>query len=266
MAKSGNGIPDNVMQLLAAADARQGFPKGTMASVMQQEVGGNFGKYLNDPAAYHYGLNKEGKRIAGHTGKVSTAFGPFGILESTGAQPGYGVAPLKSKDMGEQIRFASEYLGARSKRAGGLKEGLAGYGEGGKYSEQVAGRVNGWGREAREPVVVAETTAPAQPVVQEAPVMTASAPASVAQGATAGGPQPGAAQASIAPDTWQEFLALAGRPAPAAEATPMNYGAQAMPQVNVMAPDFMAALSGLGGGARPNFQSLRGFGAMGARA
>jgi hypothetical protein len=46
----------------------------------------------------------------------------------------------------------------------------------------------------------------------------------------------------------------------------MNYGAQAMPRVNVMAPDFMAALSGLGSGVRPNFQSLRGFGAMGARA
>lgn len=104
----------DISQLLQAADKQYGFPSGTMASLMQQETGGNQ-KYLNDPAAYHYGLNAEGKRIAGHTGKVSTAFGPFGILESTAANPGYGVAPLKDKSLEEQVRFAAEYLGARSK-------------------------------------------------------------------------------------------------------------------------------------------------------
>ena len=120
--------PD-ISQLLQVADKQYGFPAGTMASLMQQETGGNQ-RYLNDPTAYHYGPNAEGKRIAGHTGKVSTAFGPFGILESTAANPGYGVAPLKDKSLEEQVRFAAEYLGARSKASGGLASGLAGYGEG----------------------------------------------------------------------------------------------------------------------------------------
>lgn len=107
---------------------------------MQTEVGGRINEFLNAPETYHYGLNKDGKRIAGHTGKVSTAFGPFGILESTAKDPGYGVKPLQNKSLEEQIRFASEYLAARSKRAGGLAQGLAGYGEGDKYSAKVLGQ------------------------------------------------------------------------------------------------------------------------------
>ena len=144
MAKSKDqslGLPDNVVSLLAAADKRNGLPPGTMQAVMQQEVGGQLNKFLSDPTAYHYAPNAEGKRIAGHTGKVSTAFGPFGILESTAAKPGYGVAPLKDKSLEEQVRFASDYLAARSKSAGGLEAGLAGYGEGGKYAKQVASRL-----------------------------------------------------------------------------------------------------------------------------
>jgi len=136
----GNGIPDSLVQLLAAADKRNNFPAGTMASVMQQEVGGQFDKYLQDPSAYHYEAGPDGRRVAKHTGKVSTAFGPFGILESTARDPGYGVQPLQSKAIEEQIRFASDYLAARSKQ-GGLVQGLAGYGEGAKYAQQVAGRV-----------------------------------------------------------------------------------------------------------------------------
>lgn len=132
-------LPSDLLEQLSAADKRAGLPAGTMASILQQETGGN-AKYLNDPAAYHYGLNAEGKRIAGHTGKVSTAFGPFGILESTARDPGFGVAPLKDKSLAEQIRFASDYLGARVKRDG-LEKGLAGYGEGAKYAKQVAGRI-----------------------------------------------------------------------------------------------------------------------------
>lgn len=132
----------NIFTLLADADKRNGFPAGTMQSIMQQETGGN-AKYLNDPAAYHYAPNAEGKRIAGHTGKVSTAFGPFGILESTGSKPGYGVAPLKDKSLEEQVRFASEYLAGRSKHAGSLEAGLAGYGEGPKYAAKVMGRIPG---------------------------------------------------------------------------------------------------------------------------
>lgn len=142
MAKNSQSLPADLLEQLNAADKKSGLPPGTMQAILQQEVGGNAGKYLKDPAAYHYGLNAEGKRIAGHTGKVSTAFGPFGILESTAKDPGYGVAPLKDKSLGEQIRFASEYLAARSKK-GGLEAGLAGYGEGAKYGQQVAARIGG---------------------------------------------------------------------------------------------------------------------------
>lgn len=262
MAKPANGIPDNVMQLLAAADERQGFPKGTMAGVMKQEVGGNFGKYLNDPTTYHYGLNADGKRIAGHTGKVSTAFGPFGILESTGADPGYGVSPLKGKDLGEQIRFASEYLGARSKRAGGLEQGLAGYGEGAKYGAEVVARVNGTQRTAavrpeavsiRPADAVAAVGSPAVPVASAPPVVAAAAP-EVTQ----------VAQAMPAQEnTWTNFVSKMGRPP--VEAADLAYGQGTRPQsyaMGVMPPDFMAAVSGARA-VQPNFQSLRGFGARG---
>ena len=171
--------PD-ISQLLQAADKQYGFPAGTMASLMQQETGGNQ-KYLNDPAAYHYDLNAEGKRIAGHTGKVSTAFGPFGILESTAANPGYGVAPLKDKSLEEQVRFAAEYLGARSKAGGGLASGLAGYGEGSKYATQVLARVGDKSAPVVSPVVavaVAERPLPeAVPTPQQAgPTQYAAAP------------------------------------------------------------------------------------------
>ena len=142
MAKS--SLTPDLLSQLSAADKKAGLPQGTMQAILQQEVGGNAGKYLSDPTAYHYGLNAEGKRIAGHTGKVSTAFGPFGILESTAKDPGFGVAPLKDKSLAEQIRFSSEYLAARSKK-GGLGAGLAGYGEGAKYGQQVAARIGGKG-------------------------------------------------------------------------------------------------------------------------
>ena len=130
---------DSIEKQLADAEKRTGLPAGVLRSVLQQETGGKQ-EYLDDPAKYHYGLNAEGKRIAGHTGKVSTAFGPFGILESTGASPGYGVEPLKDKSLTEQIRFASDYLSARIKSAGSVEAGLAGYGEGTKYAKQVMGR------------------------------------------------------------------------------------------------------------------------------
>lgn len=173
MAKSTLALPDTLLTLLAQADKQRGFPAGTMASVVQQETGGNT-KYLQDPSAYHYGLNAEGKRIAGHTGKVSTAFGPFGILESTGADPGYGVKPLQNKSLEEQVRFASEYLDARSKSAGSLNGGLAGYGEGEKYATQVARRRDGGTPTAQ--------VALAPKAVQVAPVLPVAQDVQVAQG------------------------------------------------------------------------------------
>ncbi|MGE8127735.1 PriCT-2 domain-containing protein [Methylobacterium sp. NPDC080182] len=126
---------------LAAAEQARGLPPGVMSALMKQETGRNTQAYLDDPTRYHYGLNSEGRRIAGHTGRVSTAFGPFGILESTAARPGFGVAPLKDKSLDEQIRFASDYLAARSRAAGGIEGGLAGYGEGARYSREVMARV-----------------------------------------------------------------------------------------------------------------------------
>ena len=176
------GIPDSLITLLADADKRNGLPNGTMFSIMQQESGGQ-SKFLEDPSAYHYGLNADGKRIAGHTGKISTAFGPFGILESTGAKPGYGVTPLKDKSIEEQVRFASDYLAARSAQAGGLQAGLAGYGEGDKYAKQVMAR-NGQPVATQAqvaPVVMAQATEvplnPASaPQVQDAPVQVVQAP------------------------------------------------------------------------------------------
>lgn len=167
-----------IAQLLTQADKRHGFPAGTMAAVMQQEIGGN-SKYLQDPSAYHYPVGPDGRRVAKHTGRVSTAFGPFGILESTAADPGYGVKPLQDKSLGEQVRFAGEYLAARARRAGGLEQGLASYGEGQKYSQAVMARL---GVPGAAPQVVAqqqpaqvEQVAVAQPAPQIPAEMTAMA-------------------------------------------------------------------------------------------
>lgn len=126
------GIPDNIFNMLAEADKRYNLPAGTMHAIMQQETGGN-AKYLDNPTTYHYNLNADGKRIAGHTGKVSTAFGPFGILESTAADPGFGLKPLKDKtSLADQMDFAAAYAS---------KRGIAAYGEGEQYARQVAARM-----------------------------------------------------------------------------------------------------------------------------
>lgn len=129
-------------ELERAAEAANGLPSGTLTSIRTQETGGS-PKYLNDPAAYHYPLDASGRRVASHTGKVSTAFGPYGILESTGAQPGYGVQPLRSKALEDQVDFAASYLAGRARQAGSLQAGLAGYGEGDKYANQVLKRIQG---------------------------------------------------------------------------------------------------------------------------
>lgn len=138
--KKPQGIPESLSKLLTEADARNNLPAGTMAALMKQEIGGNLEKYLGDPTTYHYPVNSMGKRVAPHSGKESSAFGPFGILDSTALKPGYGVTPMKDKSLEEQVRFASEYLAARSAKAGSLQAGLAGYGEGAKYADQVLAR------------------------------------------------------------------------------------------------------------------------------
>jgi hypothetical protein len=166
----------NFKQLLEQAEKDRGLPAGLLSSLVQQETGGNQ-KYITDPTTYHYGLNKEGKRIAGHTGKVSTAFGPFGILESTAADPGYGVKPLKDKSLQEQIRFAADYVVGRSKGAGGLKAGLAGYGEGDKYAKSVLGRIDGWKAGENPQAIPKEQQVPQQQyAVNEAPIAASRQP------------------------------------------------------------------------------------------
>lgn len=236
--QSAQALPDNVIGLLSAADTRNGLPPGTMYSIMQQEIGGQYDRFLADPTAYHYAADKDGRRVAPHTGKVSTAFGPFGILESTAKDPGYGVAPLKDKSLEEQVRFASDYLAGRSKKDG-LKAGLAGYGEGGKYADQVAGRISG------------EATA-------AAPIQVAQADKTQLQAAATVLPQlsiqeQAAVQAVPAgPDPWQLFLELSRQTQPL-QVADLEYGRprQLPGGGGVVIPDFSAAIEGAGQG--PDF-------------
>lgn len=177
-----------LQEMMAEHEKRAGLPAGALASINKQETGGK-DDYIKDPSKYHYELNKDGKRIAGHTGKVSTAFGPFGILESTGRDPGYGVAPLKSKDLEEQVRFAADYLAGRSKAAGSLQAGLAGYGEGDAYAKQVLGRMSGSGA---VPAVAPKPDLPA-PTTYDWPILPTAA---------------NVAKAGAAPaDTWESKTA-----------------------------------------------------------
>lgn len=133
---------------IAAQEKKAGLPPGLLQSVMRQEIG-NRQEFVNDPSKYHYEPNAEGKR-------KSSAFGPFGLLDSTIKQPGYGVAPLTDKtSLDEQIRFAAQYLAARIKYSGGnVEKGLAGYGEGSKYAAQVLGRMG-----AANPVLINSSAA-----------------------------------------------------------------------------------------------------------
>lgn len=133
-------LPEAWTSQLTAREQATGLPAGLLTSIIQQETGGK-ADFFNDPTKYHYELNKDGKRIAGHTGKESTAFGPFGILESTAKDPGFGVKPLQNKSIEEQARFVSDYLAARIKAAGSVQGGLAGYGEGMKYANAVMERL-----------------------------------------------------------------------------------------------------------------------------
>lgn len=141
----------SIDSLLEEAERKNGMPKGMMKSIMKQEIGGDR-SFLDDPSKYHYGPDANGRR-------KSTAFGPFGILDSTAKDPGYGVAPLQNKSIEEQIRFSSEYAAARARYAGSWEGGLARYGDGSGYASSVMSRVGtptphqskneGWGREVR---------------------------------------------------------------------------------------------------------------------
>ncbi len=246
-------LPDNVFSLLADADKQRGFPPGTMQSLLMQETGGQ-AKYLDDPTAYHYPLNADGKRIAPQSGKISTAHGPFGILDSTAKDPGYGVKPLgDNANLGEHIRFSADYLDARAKSAGSLPAGLAGYGEGEKYANQIARRRDGL------PAVAPAAVAAVDPAVQvaQAPVVIApaapdAAPVVLAQ-ADPVAPAP-LVQAPVIPAAAPQALVAQGqaRFAPPAFAPYQN-------------PNFMAALGSMVQSAHPDFRSFGTFGAQKAR-
>lgn len=118
---------------LLSLDRQHGFPDGTMLSLAMQESS-------NRNLGYHYPEDANGKR-------KSTAYGPFGILDSTAADPGYGVAPLQNRTPAEQARFAADYLAARTRASGGsLRDGLIKYGTGAaSYAESVLKRVQSSG-------------------------------------------------------------------------------------------------------------------------
>lgn len=127
-----------IQELELAAEKQFGLPEGLLTAVRTVETGGQ-SRFIDNPEEYHYSLNAEGRRVAGHAGKVSTAFGPYGIVESTAAQPGYGTTPLGSKALEDQVAFAASYLSGRIKHAGSIEAGLAGYGEGPAYARKVLG-------------------------------------------------------------------------------------------------------------------------------
>ena len=131
-------LPVDVQQGIDEVGKRTGLPPGLMQSIIVQEISGK-GEYFDNPAKYHYEPGTDGKR-------KTTAFGPYGILDSTAKDPGYGVAPLKDKNnLKEQTRFATEYLAARIKDAvakgGTIEDGIAGYGEGMPYAKAVMERL-----------------------------------------------------------------------------------------------------------------------------
>lgn len=257
MAKNPLALTDRMVELLSAAEARNGLPAGTMFSVMQQEIGGQQ-RFLDDPSLPHYPTG------VAPNGKKSSAFGPFGILESTARDPGYGVTPLKNKSIEEQIRLSSDYLAARTRAAGGdLNKGMAAYGEGAKYANQVASRIGG-GRGVVNPapvVVQAEAVNTPAPQVQAVPIQVATQdiPAPVV-------PVP----ADPANDPWTKYqqevsIAMADRFKPG----DMQYGkapvTAPVPAMPVGPADYQELLAA-DIASRPSFSAFQGLSRLGRRA
>jgi len=136
-----------------AIDKRNGLRKGTLRAIGDQESG-----FRYDPGVPHYptGFTVDGVQ--------SSAQGPWGILGSTGDRPGFGVSPLSVLDSdtpAQKFTKNAEFAGAYAKA-----RGIAAYGEGNKYAEQVNSRIDkGWG--------TTPVTQLAQAVNAPAPVMAA---------------------------------------------------------------------------------------------
>jgi hypothetical protein len=252
-------IPEHLRALWTQNEQRVNMPPGLIAAMNGQETAGS-SKYIDDPTAYHYPLNAEGRRIAAHTGQVSTAFGPYGILESTAAKPGYGVQPLQNKSLEEQTRFMADYAAARAKQAGGWEKGVAGYGEGDKYGREVFAKLNGGSAGSASPIVAqaqAPVVASAEPLgsglklpgarlepAQSPITQVAEAPVQVAP----------LAQAPQGPDPWMAFQNQMASRQNKVAADDLNYvvrAADAMPNwgpAQIQAPQ-----------ARQNLQAFQGY-------
>lgn len=184
-----SNVPKSIFEKLDAVDESKGFPKGTMRAIMHNEIR-NREDFINDPAKYHYDVAADGKRRT-KDGTISTAFGPFGILESTARKPGFGVGPLKDKSFDEQARFAADVLGAFAKKRGSLEKGLANYGDGPAYAARVMQHVAKGdlpteivktpGNKTTAPVQVASLASAPAVSVQPAPSVTTPIQKSVQQ-------------------------------------------------------------------------------------
>ena len=258
-------LPDSVVTLLADADKQRGFPPGTMLSLMSQEIGGQESKYLEDPSAYHYGVDAAGRRGPKNSKVTSTAFGPFGIVKSTAAKPGYGLSPLKGMSFEDQLNFAADYLAARSKSAGGLEAGLAGYGEGTKYAAQVADRRDKG--KAMPPVQLAMAQQTEQSAIKQSKPLSKSILQSVEGNIQ--NPEPTQTRIDNTLDPAQqenEWVAFTRAMREPVQENSLAYGAptntvSAVPQVNI--PDFMKLVSGLNTNMSQGFSGFMGYGGRG---
>jgi len=161
-----------IEKLAAAEEKRAGLPAGTVSSIVAQETGWQQ-RFLVDPSEAHYKTGSDGKK------PKSSARGLGGILKDTARDPGYGVAPLKDWTVPEQLRFIADYAMAQIKRTGSVEKGLAAYGEGDKYAEQVAKRIPGMGNAvatAPPSLEPRRMTQVAAPVRQPQPIAVAELP------------------------------------------------------------------------------------------
>jgi len=138
-------FPDSWVIAIDAAEKKNGHPPGTLSSLITQEIGGVLPKFIKDPAAFHFEKGADGKRRNKRSGEISTARGLGGVLRGTAKDPDSRTTPLSDKDFQspeKQIAFIGEYLKNRIPKGGTLSDGLARYGEGEGYANQVLARTN----------------------------------------------------------------------------------------------------------------------------
>jgi hypothetical protein len=157
---------NKVFEKTDAAEKAYGLPPGIMRAIMHNEIRYS-DKYLDTPDTYHYPVAADGKHRT-KEGTQSSAFGPFGILDSTAQKPGYGITPLKDKSLDEQVRFTAEMLAKTSKHLGGIDKALDLYGGGTPgYTQKVLQNIANPERIAVKnttPVMASNDVAPAKVV------------------------------------------------------------------------------------------------------